>query len=234
MKKQLLFWVLICVGFFVQEAKAQLSVGLAGTYTRYFAGGADFPIRNTSNLPHIMGGKLNFSTGFLEFNALRFGVGYNIGISDLRSVSNTTAELMHGVNGKVNSFELSIDYQRYFVGSYNYDYGIYGIGGLSYVHNMLSYTIPDADALAATGEAKFYKDKTVQLITLNAGLGGEVWVMNKFYWFLEATAAVHVNAYINDTTIKQSNLMYFFRGMTGFRVPFGAAAKSARPKRKRF
>ncbi len=236
MKKQIVFLLLWWgLGCMAHQAQAQLSAGLGGTYTRYFSGGKDFPIRNAyTDVPHIMGAKVNLSAGFWEFNAVRFGVGYNVALQNFRQVSNTTAELMHGIDGSIQSFEISADYQRYFVGSYNTDYGIYALGGLSYMHNMINYNIKDPVALAYTGEAKFYDPKTVQLVTFNLGLGAEAYVFDRFYWFLEANAGIHMNAYINDTTIKQSNLMYYARAMTGFRVPFGAAAKSARPKRRRF
>jgi hypothetical protein len=134
MKKNLLFFLFIGLVSLAHQAQAQMSVGLSGNYTRYVAGGKDFPIYNaTTDIPDIMGAKLNLSAGFWEFNAVRFGLGYNLGLKDFKQTSNTTADLMHGVNGSIQSFEATVDYQRYFVGSYNTDYGVYAYGGLGYI-----------------------------------------------------------------------------------------------------
>lgn len=229
------FWVL-CLALLTHTAQAQLSVGLGGTYAQYIGGNnsvytaQNFPVVDTDLMPALVGGKLFGSYGFLEQNAVRFGVGYNMGLSNL-PIDKT---FMFFVTGKISSFEVAIDYQRYLLGSSNGNSGLYAFGGFSFFNSNMTFDIPYPAALAATGESKFFNDRLIQLITINAGLGFEVLAFDKFYLFAEGNLGIHTNAYIDNTTIKQSNLMYLFRGMAGVRVPFGGTISKKYPKRKRF
>ncbi len=228
-------WIL-CLSLLTHIAQAQLSVGLGGTYTRYIGGNnsvytaQNFPIIDTELMPTIVGGKLLGSYGFLEQNVVRFGVGYNMGLGNL-PVDGT---FMFLATGKISSIEASIDYQRYLLGSYNGGGGLYAFGGFSFLNTNLTFDIPNPTGLAATGEAKFFNDRLIQLITFNAGLGAEILAFDKFYLFAEGNLGIHTNAYVDNTTIKQSNLMYLFRAMAGVRIPFGGTSNKKYPKRKRF
>jgi hypothetical protein len=233
MKKLHILFVLFFAMCF-QQATAQISLGGAGTYT-YFIDGAQlnqltyvpntFPVTNTDELPLIIGGKITGAFGFLDHNAIRLGLGYNKALGDMK--------FMLGATGSLSSFEATLDYLRYIKGSYNDTGGLYVLGGFGFTHNMMTFNVPDVEAMAQTGELKFFNDRAVQVAAFNAGLGGEVLALNAFYLFAEASAAIHMNVYVDNTTIKQSNLMYHIRAMGGFRVPIGGGSKKT-PRRRRF
>jgi hypothetical protein len=220
------------LGLLTHTTYAQLSIGLGGTYTYYLSpginvfGNASFPLTDVENLPTIVGGKLSGSFGFYEQNAVRFGIGYNMGLKEM--------PFMLGATGKISSLEFSLDYQRYLLGTYTGRGGVYALGGFTLLSTSLDFTVPDKDAMGNTGELKFFDPKSVLLTAINLGLGAEVLVLDKFYLFAEGNISIHTNAYVDNTTIKQSNLMYFVRGMAGFRVPLGGSGNSRGYKRKRF
>jgi hypothetical protein len=224
-------WIL-CLGLLTHKSHAQLSVGLGGTYTYYIAGTTNypaqsFPLLDLDALPSIVGGKIIGSYGFLDQNAVRFGIGYNMGLKEM--------PFMVGTSAKLTALEVSIDYQRYLMGSHTGGGGLYAFGGFGFLSSSLAFTVPDPVALANTGgDAKYFVDRSIQLTTFNVGLGGETLALNKFYIFAEAHFATHLNAYIDNTTIKQSNMMHYIRGMAGVRIPFGGTISKKYPKRRRF
>jgi hypothetical protein len=236
MKKLHILFLFVCVWCLsVQQTKAQFSIGGAGAITYYIDGNQlnqltyvanTFPVTNTADLPIIIGGRLTGSYGFLESNAIRVGFGYNKALGDMN--------FMLGAIGSMASIEGTIDYVRYLKGSYNDMSGLYVLGGFGFTHNMLTFNVPDPVAMGNTGELKFFNDRAVQLASFNLGLGGETLVMNSFYAFAEASTAIHMNVYVDNTTVKQSNLMYYVRGSVGFRVPLGGGGNKKLPRRKRF
>lgn len=237
MKKLQILFLFVCVWCLsMQQIKAQFSIGGAGSLTYYYIDGSQFgqltyvantfPITSTEDLPIIVGGRLTGSFGFLESNAIRLGLGYNKALGEMK--------FMLGATGTMSSFEATIDYMRYLSGSYNDMGGFYALGGFGFTHSMLTFNVPDPIAMANTGELKFFNDRAVQLAAFNIGLGGEALVMNSFYAFAEASTAIHMNVYVDNTTVKQSNMMYYLRASVGFRVPLGGGSNKKMPRRRKF
>jgi hypothetical protein len=211
---------------------AQLSIGVQGCYTKYISLGdslGEFPITSANDLPSMAGGRLILDFGFRDKNAVQFAAGYHVGIEKIDGK-------MHSTSGNISGFDLSVRYKRYLIGSFNDYSGIYAMGGVSFTNNMVSFTVPDTAALAYTGEAKFYKDRSTQLISADLGVGAETLVMDKFNIFAEASFSTHINLFKNGTTIKTDPMMHFFRMSVGFRVPLGIGGDgtSTRPRRRRF
>lgn len=214
------------------QSFAQLSIGVQGCYTKYVSFGdslGEFPITSANDLPSMAGGRLIFDFGFREKNAVQFAAGYHVGTDKI-------AGKMHNTSGSISGFDLSIRYKRYLLGGFNDYSGIYVMGGTSFTNNMVTFTVPDTAALAYTGEAKFYKDRTAQLVTLDFGAGAETLVLDKFNIFAEASFSTHINLYKDGTTIKTDPMMHFARLSVGFRVPLGVGGDgtATRPKRRRF
>ncbi len=224
-------WTLF-LGLLTHTTYAQLSVGLGGTYTYYLSpginvfGNASFPVTDVESLPTIIGGKVVGAFGFYEQNAVRLGIGYNTGLKEM--------PFMLGATGTISSLEVSFDYQRYLLGTYTGGGGLYVLGGVNLLSTSLDFIVPDKAAMGNTGELKFFDPKSILLVALNAGLGAETLVFDKFYLFAEGNISIHTNAYVDNTTIKQSNLMYYVRAMAGFRVPLGGSSNHRGYKRKRF
>lgn len=209
-----LIGVMLATGILAPASYAQFSVGLSGTYTRYFGDKYKFPLTTVDKFPFLVGGKLRFAYGFMDRNSINLNIGYNMGTKevDLNYLGNTM---------KPSSIEAELNYHRYFVGDYQgyAPVNVYVLAGMSLVRLKLDYTVPDTTATNSAGEPKFFRDESTMVVHANIGLGAEVRVTDSFFLFLEAKTGIHTNAYVNNTTIWETNLMYFGQANLGFRIP---------------
>ncbi|SFF23695.1 hypothetical protein [Thermoflexibacter ruber] len=199
---------------FAQQSYAQFfSVGGGIANSRYFGKRADYPLQTPKDYPHTFGLKLRGSYGGFgdRKNALNASFTYFFPTKSI--------DLQYGgatLRGK--AMELEINYLRYLRGRYIDDaLNVYAIGGFSGTINTLDYNVP-APELIIPGEQKYFKDETTLFGYFNIGIGAE-YPVGELYVFLEGKAAIHLNAYVSNTTIWQNNLMYWGGGTFGVRYP---------------
>jgi hypothetical protein len=216
MKKFICLFSAFILCFFAQDLFAQYFSASGGMmYAKYYGQRESYPIATPSMYPGTYGFKARGTYGGFgdRKNAISAGIGYYLptGAVDL-SYGGAT---MKGSS----TIELEVNYNRYLKGRYIDDaLNVYAIGGISGAWTKLKYDVPDP-SLIIPGELKYFKNQSTLFVYANIGIGAEVPVQS-FYIFAEAKTAIHLNAYVDNTTILQNNLMYFWGGTLGVRYPF--------------
>ncbi len=198
-----------------QEALAQYwSVGGGAVYAKYFGNRADYPLTKPSMYPGNFGFKVRGTYGGFgdRKNALSGSIAYFL---PTRAIDLSYG----GATMKGSTIEFELNYNRYLRGRYIDDaLNVYAIGGVSGSYNMLRFNIPDI-SLIIPGEQKYFQSENTMFVYGNIGIGAE-YPVQSFYVFAEAKAALHLNAYVSNTTIYQNNLMYWGGATLGIRYPF--------------
>lgn len=221
--------IVLALSLFAAPAlQAQFSVSLGGTFGKHVGkaeGWGMYPITNPNAFPPLLGGKIRGTYGFLSRNSIGLGFAYYAPAS-LDNVGNySTASL------SAQAMELELNYHRYFSGDYNMDdFKFYGILGLSAIMMRHTFALENPDHVAA-GELKFFENDLIQTGHINVGLGVELPVGGAFI-FLEGKTAVHANAFVDNTTVWETSLVYLASGTAGVRIPINIGkGKGYRPSR---
>jgi hypothetical protein len=210
--------------FAVSNAFAQFSVSIGGGTAKYFGKTIGiYPQVNPNSFPFIFGGKLRAGYGFLEQNSVNLSFGYyapSAALDNYGSYANTFL--------RVQNLELELNYHRYLSGRYSFpEAKTYALVGFSAI--MSNHNVDGAIELVSSGERKFFENRRIETGHLNIGLGGEVPVRGAFL-FLEAKAAIHLNAFLNKTTIWETSLINFGAAAAGVRFLVGGGGRSRAPR----
>lgn len=215
MKKIICLFFVICSLFLAQNAFAQyMSLSGGAVYAKYFGQRGDYPLTTPSQYPGTYGFKVRGTYGGFgdRKNAISGSIAYFLPTSAI--------DLLYGgATLKGSTIEFEVNYNRYFRGRYVDDaLNVYAIGGVSGALTSLKYNVPDP-ALINPAELKYFKNEQTIFVYGNIGIGAE-YPVESFFIFAEAKAAIHLNAYVNNTTILQNNLMYWGGATIGIRYPF--------------
>lgn len=203
---------------------AQFSISLGGGTAKYFGKTIGiYPQINPNTFPFIFGGKLRGAYGFLEKNSVNLSFGYYAPSLPIDNYGNYTLNSL-----RVQNMELELNYHRYLSGRYSFpEPKTYALIGFSAV--MSRHEVEGPIELVAPGERKFFEDRLIETGHMNIGLGGEVPVRGIFL-FLEAKASIHVNAFLNKTTIWETSLINFGAATAGMRFLVGNGRRSRAPR----
>ncbi|WP_448519814.1 hypothetical protein [Rhodoflexus sp.] len=206
------------------RAFAQFSVSLGGGTAKYFGKTIGlYPQVDPNTFPFIFGGKLRGSYGFFERNSINLSFGYFAPSAPLGNYGSYVQTSL-----RVQNMELELNYHRYLSGRYSFpEAKTYVLAGFSAI--LSNHDVSGAVELVSSGERKFFEDRRIETGHINLGLGGEVPVGGAFL-FLEAKAAIHVNAFLNRTTIWETSLINFGAATAGVRFLVGGGGKSRSPK----
>ncbi|WP_250631347.1 hypothetical protein [Rhodoflexus caldus] len=207
--------------FATSNAFAQFSVSIGGGTAKYFGKTIGiYPQVNPNTFPFIFGGKLRVGYGFFEQNSINLSFGYYAPSSPLDNYGNYTLTSL-----RVQNMELELNYHRYLSGRYSFpEAKTYALVGFSAV--MSNHNVDGAIELVSSGERKYFENRRIETGHVNIGLGGEVPVRGAFL-FLEAKAAIHMNAFLNKTTIWETSLINFGAATAGVRFLVGGGRSRA-------
>jgi hypothetical protein len=210
--------------FAVSNAFAQFSVSIGGGTAKYFGKTiGTFPQVDPNTFPFIFGGKLRGSYGFFERNSVNMSVGYYAPSLPLENYGNYIFATL-----RVQNTELELNYHRYLSGRYSFpEAKTYALIGFSAI--MSRHDVGGPIESVSSGERKLYEDRLIETGHVNIGLGGEVPVRGAFL-FLEAKAAIHMNAFLNKTTIWETSLINFGAATAGVRFLVGGGGRSRAPR----
>ena len=215
MKKIVCLLAIVFSLLYVQNVAAQyLSFSGGGVYAKYFGQRGDYPLVKSNMYPGTYGIKIRGTYGGFgdSKNAISGGIAYFLPTKAI-NLSYGGATL------KGSTIEFEFNYNRYLRGRYIDDaLNVYAIAGVSGAVTMFDYDVPDP-TLINPAELKYFKDETTLFVYGNIGIGAE-YPVNSFYIFAEAKAAIHMNAYVANTTIFQNNLLYWGGATFGVRYPF--------------
>jgi len=205
----------------VSNSFAQFSVSIGGGTAKYFGKTIGiYPQVNPNTFPFVFGGKLRAGYGFFEKNSINLGFGYYAPSAPLDNYGNYVQTSL-----RVQNMELEFNYHRYLSGRYSFpEAKTYALAGFSAI--MSNHKVDGAVELVSSGERKFFENRLIETGHFNIGFGGEVPVRNVFL-FLEAKAAIHVNAFLNKTTIWETSLINFGAATAGVRFMVGGRRSRA-------
>ncbi|MCS7019929.1 MAG: hypothetical protein RMJ87_12710, partial [Cytophagales bacterium] len=182
-----------------------------------------YPQINPNTFPFIFGGKLRVGYGFFEKNTVNLSFGYYAPSLPVDNYGNYTLTSL-----RVQNMELELNYHRYLSGRYSFpEAKTYALIGFSAI--MSKHNVDGAVELVSSGERKFFEDRHIETGHVNIGLGGEIPVRGAFL-FLEAKAAIHLNAFLNKTTIWETSLINFGAATAGVRFFLSGKRRSGAPR----
>ncbi len=203
--------------FFASQTQAQVSMSVAGRYQKFIGGEDRYPFGKVEDFPPFVGGELRLNIGLSYKTALTLEGSYMMGIRrgkfaypDAISTKNTAAEL-------------SANLRYYLFGAYNDRGGFYTYGGMSGGMYMIDWTLKDykpSEGREAFSEPKYFQDKQFWLLSVNAGMGAEVYT-GSFYIFAEGGASYRFKDYVSNVTTYTPHLHHYWRANFGVRIPFG-------------
>lgn len=205
-------------------AFAQFSVSLGGGTAKYFGKTIGiYPQINPNTFPFIFGGKLRGSYGFFEQNSINLSLGYYAPSAPLERYGGYVQTSL-----RVQNIELEFNYHRYLSGRYSFpEAKTYALVGFSAI--LSNHDVSGQVEFVSSGERKFFEDRRIETGHVNIGFGGEVPVRGVFL-FLETKAAIHVNAFLNKTTIWETSLINFGAATAGMRFLVGGGGRSRAPR----
>lgn len=201
---------------------AQFSVSLGGSTRKYFGKTIGlYPQVNPNTTSFIFGGKLRLGYGFFHRHSVNLGVAYFAPSAPVERYGDYLIDM------SFQNIELEFNYHYYFSGRYDFPeakaYLLTGFSAINSHHRIVGGVVE----LVAPGERKFFENRRIETGHWNLGIGGEVPLRRgSAFWFLEAKAAIHVNAFVKKTTIWETSLINFGSATTGVRFLIGG------PKRK--
>ncbi len=210
--------------FLSQLVQAQpVSVGLGLVRSEHFGDVFKFPIGLPSRVATNWGAKLNFNYGWGEWDRNRISFGYTFYIP-----TDKIDFHYYGITANRMFMEWDVYYARYILKRSRYpEGGIYIFGGGSVTYHNLDYTVPDP----TVSEANLFSDENIIGTHANGGIGAELPTGDAGFAFIETKLSWHTNAYINNTTVKETQFISFWTVTLGWRFPVGSNKSVVRHSR---
>jgi len=221
--KKILFLLLFFLASFSLKAQ-QFGMGLSVEYSEYFGKSFfltppfKYPIGYPDKYPGMLGVRISGDFGKWK-HRITGGFTYFLPLQ-------TIDFNYYGIKWDMSRFNFDLNYKYYLFPFSSYESGgFYALAGgtVNFLTNNAS--IPDN----TVSEAKLFESETIIGTNFNIGVGGEVEIPSGFL-FVEAKAAIHTNAFINNTTIWQTPLVSFWQVGVGYRFFLGQPKKFVHPR----
>ncbi|AFM03019.1 hypothetical protein Fleli_0552 [Bernardetia litoralis DSM 6794] len=203
--------------FSTSQAQAQVSMSIAGRYQKFIGGEDRFPFGKVEDFPPFAGAELRLNIGLSYKTALTLEGSYMMGT---KRGEFTYANM---ITTKNIAAELSANLRYYLFGAYNDRGGFYTYGGMSGGMYNIDWTLNDYErqnGTVAFPEPEYFQDKQFWLLSVNAGLGAEVYT-GSFYIFAEGGGSYRFKDYISNVTTYTPQLHHYWKANVGVRIPFG-------------
>ena len=213
-------FLLLFVAFFVfsiNQTQAQVSLSVAGRYQKFIGGEDRFPFGKVEDFPPFVGAELRLNIGLNYKTALSLEGSYMMG--------SKRGEFAYAnmITTKNIAAELNANLRYYLFGAYNDRGGFYTYGGMSGGMYNIDWTLKDYERLGgaeAFPEPQYFQDVQFWLLSVNAGLGAEVYT-GSFYIFAEGGGSYRFKDYVSNVTVSTPTLHHYWKANLGVRIPFG-------------
>lgn len=222
-KKLGVFLLLFVASFLISisQTQAQVSVSVAGRYQKFIGGEERFPFGKVSDFPSFAGAELRLNIGLSYKTALSLEGSYMMGTK--------RGEFTYPniITTKNIAAELNASLRYYLFGAYNDRGGFYTYGGMSGGMYNIDWTLKDYERTNGTQpfpEPEYFQDVQFWLLSLNAGLGAEVYT-GSFYIFADGGGSYRFKDYVSNVTTYTPTLHHYWKANLGVRIPFGGGPK---------
>ncbi|WP_375561864.1 hypothetical protein ACE193_04750 [Bernardetia sp. OM2101] len=203
--------------FSMSQTQAQVSMSIAGRYQKFIGGEERFPFGKVEDFPPFAGLEARLNIGLNYKTALSLEGSYMMGTK--------RGEFAYAnmITTKNIAVELSANLRYYLFGAYNDRGGFYTYGGMSGGMYNIDWTLKDYERLEgreAFPEPQYFQDVQFWLLSVNAGLGAEVYT-GSFYIFAEGGGSYRFKDYVSNVTVNTPQLHHYWKANVGVRIPFG-------------
>ena len=212
----LLLFVVLTL-FSVSQTQAQVSMSIAARYQKFIGGEDRFPFGKVEDFPPFAGLEARLNIGLNYKTALSLEASYMMGTERGKFVYG------NAITTKNIGAELSANLRYYLFGAYNDRGGFYTYGGASGGMYNIDWTLEDNQwrgGAYAFPEPEYFQDVQFWLLSLNAGIGAEVYT-GSFYIFAEGGGSYRFKDYVSNITVRTPALHHFWKANVGVRIPFG-------------
>lgn len=213
-------FLLLFVAFFLfstSQSEAQVSMSVAGRYQKFIGGEDRFPFGKVEDFPPFAGAELRLNIGLNYKTAFSLEGSYMMGT---KRGEFTYSEM---ITTKSIAAELNASLRYYLFGAYNDRGGFYTYAGMSGGMYNIDWTLDDYErvkGMAPFPEPEYFQDMQFWLLSVNAGLGAEVYT-GSFYIFAEGGGSYRFKDYVSNVTIYTPQLHHYWKANLGVRIPFG-------------
>jgi hypothetical protein len=210
--------LLVAVLFFsTNETQAQVSLSFAGRYQKFIGGEDRFPFGKVEDFPAFVGGEARLNIGLNYKTALTLEASYMMG------AKRGEFTYAYMITTRNIAAELNANLRYYLFGAYNDRGGFYTYGGMSGGMYNIDWTLKDyarSNGATAFPEPEYFQDVQFWLLSVNAGLGAEVYT-GSFYIFAEGGGSYRFKDYVSNVTTYTPQLHHYWKANFGVRIPFG-------------